>query len=72
VDGNKLNLERGRGIVEFVYPELPFEVASFKIEASIRWRGSSFNDHIDYKRAVGINIVKGKAVQGVFTVKKAD
>ena len=66
VDGNNLNLERGRGIVEFICPELPFEVASFQIQASIRRRGSSFNDHIDYKHAAGINIVKGKAVHGVF------
>lgn len=66
VDGNNLNLERGRGIVEFICPELPFEVASFQIEAGIRRRGSSFNDHIDYKHAAGINIVKGKAVHGVF------
>jgi len=66
VAGKNLHLERGRGIIEFVCPELPFEVASFKIEASIRRRGSSFNDHIDYKHAAGINIVKGKAVHGVF------
>src|SRR5690349_7991004 len=66
VDGRNLDLERGRGIVEFICPELPFEVASFKIEASIRRRGSSFNDHIDYRHAAGINIVKGKAVHGVF------
>jgi hypothetical protein len=64
--GNKLDLERGRGIVEFVCPELPFEVASFNIEASIKRRGSSFNDHIDHKHAVGINVIKGKAVHGVF------
>jgi hypothetical protein len=66
VDGKNLDLERGRGIIEFICPELPFEVASFKIEASIRRRGSSFNDHIDYKHAAGISIVKGKAVHGVF------
>ena len=66
VDGKNLDLERGRGIVEFICPELPFEVAAFRIEASIRRRGSSFNDHIDYKHAAGISIVKGKAVHGVF------
>ena len=66
VDGNSLDLEPGRGIVEFFCPELPFEVASFKIEASIRKRGSSFNEHIDYKHAVGVNIIKGKPVHGVY------
>jgi len=65
-EGNNLDLERGRGIVEFICPELPFEVASFKVEVSIRRRGSSFNDHIDYKHAVGINVVRGKAVHGSF------
>jgi ABC-type polysaccharide/polyol phosphate transport system ATPase subunit len=66
VDGNSFDLEPGRGIVEFFCPEIPLEVASFNIQASIRRRGSSFNDHIDYKHAVGVNIIKGKAVHGVF------
>ena len=66
VGGNSFDLEPGRGIVEFVCPELPFEVASFKIEASIRHRDSSFNEHIDYKHAVGVNIIKGKPVHGVY------
>jgi len=66
VGGNSFDLEPGRGVVEFVCPELPFEVASFKIEASIRQRGSSFNEHIDYKHAVGVNIIKGKPVHGVY------
>jgi ABC-type polysaccharide/polyol phosphate transport system ATPase subunit len=66
VGGSSFDLEPGRGIVEFVCPELPFEVASFKIEASIRRRGSSFTEHIDYKHAVGVNIIKGKPVHGVY------
>jgi ABC-type polysaccharide/polyol phosphate transport system ATPase subunit len=66
VHGKKLNLPPGRGLVEFICPEIPFEVASFKIEASIRRRGSSFNEHIDYKHAAGVNIIKGKSVHGVF------
>src|SRR6185295_14035632 len=66
VDGKRLDLERGRGVVEFICPQLPFEVAAFKIEASIRRRGASFNDYIDHKDAAGINIVKGKPVHGVF------
>ncbi|HZE68264.1 MAG TPA: ABC transporter ATP-binding protein [Pyrinomonadaceae bacterium] len=66
VDGNRLDLKPGRGTVEFLCPQLPFEVTSFKIEASIRRRGSSFNEHVDYKHAAGVNIIKGKAVHGVF------
>ncbi len=66
VGGDGFDLEPGRGMVEFVCPELPFEVASFKIEASIRQRGSSFSEHIDYKHAVGVNIIKGKPVHGVY------
>jgi len=46
VDGNRLDLKPGRGTVEFLCPQLPFEVTSFKIEASIRRRGSSFNEHV--------------------------
>jgi len=66
INGNRLDLEPGRGIVEFFCPELPLEAASFQIETSIRRRGSSFNDHIDYKQGVGISVIKGKAVHGVF------
>jgi hypothetical protein len=66
VEGNKLNLAPGRSVVEFICPEIPLEAASFKIEASIRRRESSFNEHIDYKHAAGINIIKGKSVHGVF------
>lgn len=66
VDGNKFDLEPGRGVVEFFCPQLPFEVAAFKVEASIRRRGSSFNEHMDYKHAVGVHITKGKAVHGAF------
>ncbi len=65
-EGKTFDLEEGRGIVEFFCAELPFEVASFKVEASIRKRGASFNDHIDYKHPLAINILKGKAVHGVF------
>ena len=65
-DGKRFDLEPGHGIVEFFCPELPLEVASFNIEASVRRRGASFNDHIDYKQGVGISIIKGKGVHGVF------
>jgi len=66
VEGNKLNLAPGRSVVEFICPEIPLEAASFKIEASIRRRESSFNEHIDYKHAAGVNIIKGKPVHGVY------
>ena len=62
----KLDLEKGRGIVEFFCPELPFEPASFSVEASIKHRQSDFTQHLDYKTATNIHVTKGKAVNGVF------
>lgn len=66
VDGGRLDLTKGRGVVEFYCPELPFEVAAFNVEAGIKLSGSSFNEHLDYKRAGTINISKGKPVHGAF------
>ncbi len=66
VDGKKLYLEPGRGIIEFFCPQLPLEVAAFNVEASIRRRESSFSEHIDYKRAAAVNVTKGKSVHGAF------
>jgi len=66
IDGPRLNLEKGRCIVEFNCPQLPFEVAAFNIESGIKHRGSSFNEHIDYKRTGSINITRGKPIHGVF------
>ena len=66
VGGHPLDLEVGRGIIEFSCKEIPLETASFQIEASIRRRGSSFNDHIDYKQGVGVSIIRGKTIHGVF------
>lgn len=66
VDGSKLDLQEGRRIVEFYCPELPFEVAAFNIETSIKRYGSSFNEHIDYKHTGSINITRGKPVHGAF------
>ena len=65
-DGPPLDLQKGHCIVEFYCPELPFEVAAFNIEASIKLRGSSFNEHLDYKRTGSINITKGKPVHGAY------
>jgi hypothetical protein len=62
----KLNLEMGRGTVEFFCPELPFEPGSFFVEASIRRRESDFTEHLDYMHATSIHVTKGKPVNGVF------
>ena len=62
----KLDLEKGRGVVEFFCPELPFEPAAFSVEASIRRRQSDFMDHLDYKTGSSIHVTKGKPVHGGF------
>ncbi|HKY27541.1 MAG TPA: polysaccharide ABC transporter ATP-binding protein [Pyrinomonadaceae bacterium] len=62
----RLDLAKGRGTVEFFCPELPFEPSAFNVEASIRHRKSDFTEHLDYKQAGSIHIVKGKAVHGGF------
>ena len=64
--GVKLDLAKGRGTVEFFCPELPFEPSAFNVEASIRHRKSDFTEHLDYKHAGSIHIVKGKPVHGAF------
>src|SRR5260370_39847685 len=64
VDGKRLDLPPGQGLIEFLCPDLPFEAATFNVEASIRPRGSSLSEHLDYKHAGVINITKGKAVHG--------
>ena len=62
----RLDLEKGRGVVEFFCPELPFEPASFSVEASIKLRHSDFTTHLDYKHATDIYVTKGKPVNGAF------
>jgi hypothetical protein len=62
----QLDLEKGRVVVEFFCPELPFEPASFSVEASVRHRQSDFIEHLDYKTATSIHVTKGKPVNGVF------
>jgi len=66
VNGDGLDLSLGRGVIELLCPELPLEVASFNIEASIRRRESPFTEHVDYKRGAAVSIVKGKPVHGAF------
>lgn len=62
----RLDLEKGKGVVEFFCPELPFEPASFSVEASIKHRHSDFTAHLDYKHATDIYVTKGKPVNGSF------
>jgi hypothetical protein len=62
----RLDLEKGRGAVEFFCPELPFEPASFSVEASIKRRESDFTTHLDYKHVTDIYVTKGKPVNGAF------
>jgi lipopolysaccharide transport system ATP-binding protein len=66
VNGSRLDLAPGRSVIEFLCPHLPFQVASFNVQASIRRRESSFSEHVDYKHAAGVNITKGKSVHGAF------
>jgi ABC-type polysaccharide/polyol phosphate transport system ATPase subunit len=65
-DRVKLDLAKGRGSVEFFCPELLFQPSSFNVEGSIRRRKSDFNEHLDYKHAGSIHVVKGKPVHGIF------
>jgi ABC-type polysaccharide/polyol phosphate transport system ATPase subunit len=65
-DGGRLDLEAGKGVIEFFCPEIGLEVAAFNVEAGIKRRGSDFGEHIDHKHVAVINITKGKAVHGLF------
>jgi hypothetical protein len=64
--GGRIDLEPGPGMVEFFCPELGLAVASFNVEASIRRRGSTFDEHLDSRRAAVVSIGKGKPVHGAF------
>lgn len=66
VNGQGLDLEPGRGVIEFHCPEVLLEVAAFNIEASIKHRGSAFSEHIDHKQAAVLNVGRGKPVHGAF------
>ena len=66
VDGKRLDLVPGPGLIEFICPDLPFEAATFNLEANIRSRGSSFSEPLDTKHAGVINITQGKPVHGAF------
>src|SRR6267142_6430973 len=66
VNGEALNLEPGKGVIEFQCPEVLMEVAAFNVEASIKHRGSAFSEHIDHKQAAVLNVGRGKPVHGAF------
>ncbi len=65
-DGTGLNLESGRGTIEFFCPELGLEVAAFNVEASVKRREADFSEHIDHKHVAVMNIGKGKPIHGLF------
>jgi ABC-type glutathione transport system ATPase component len=64
--GARLDLDKGRGVIEFLCPEIGLEVAAFNVEASIRHRTAPFMEHIDHKHVAVINIGKGKPIHGFF------
>lgn len=64
--GDRIDLEPGRGIVEFLCPEIGLAVAAFNVEVSIKRRGSAFDENIDSQRAAVVSIAQGKPVHGVF------
>lgn len=64
--GEQLDLKPGRDIVQFFCPELTLAEAAYTVEVSIKRRGSSFSEHIDYKHGAVINVGRGKPVHGVF------
>jgi lipopolysaccharide transport system ATP-binding protein len=65
-DGSRLDLEAGKGTIEFFCPEMGLEVAAFNVEASIKQRTADFSEHIDHKHVAVINIGKGKPIHGLF------
>ncbi|MDQ2855407.1 MAG: ABC transporter ATP-binding protein [Acidobacteriota bacterium] len=65
-DEARLDLEPGRGIIEFFCPEMGLEVAAFNVEASVKRRAAGFSEHIDHKHVAVINIGKGKPIHGMF------
>ena len=64
--GDRIDLEPGRGIVEFLCPEIGLTVAAFNVEVSIKRRGSAFDENIDSRRAAVVIIGTGKPVHGSF------
>ena len=64
--GERIDLEPGRGTVEFFCPHISLEVAAFNVEVSIKRRGSLFSEHIDYKHGAVLNIGRGKPVHGIY------
>jgi ABC-type polysaccharide/polyol phosphate transport system ATPase subunit len=65
-NGTRLDLEQGRGTIEFYCPEIGLEVAAFNVEASVKRRAADFSEHIDHKHVAVINIGQGKPIHGLF------
>jgi ABC-type glutathione transport system ATPase component len=66
VNAERLDLEPGRGVIEFDCPEVLLEAAAFNIEVSIKHRGSAFSERIDHKQVGVLNVGQGKPVHGAF------
>ena len=65
-DGSRLDLEAGRGTIEFFCPEIGLEMAAFNVEASVKHRTADFSEHIDHKHVAMISIGKGKPIHGMY------
>ena len=65
-EAERLDLDEGRGVIEFFCPEIGLEVAAFHVEAGVKYRSADFGEHIDYKAAAVINIGQGKPIHGLF------
>jgi ABC-type polysaccharide/polyol phosphate transport system ATPase subunit len=66
VEGERLNLLRGTGVVEFFCPEVALEAATFNVDVGIKSRGSRAAEFIDCKRAAVLNVTIGKPILGAF------
>ena len=64
--GGRIDLAPGRGVVEFLCPEIGLTVAAFHVEASVKRRGSPFAENIHSKRLAVVVVGKGKPVHGAF------
>src|SRR6266542_4218754 len=62
--GQRVDLKPGIGVIEFFCPHILLEVATFNVEVSIKRRGSSFSEHIDYKHGAIIYIARGEPIHG--------
>jgi ABC-type polysaccharide/polyol phosphate transport system ATPase subunit len=66
VEGERLSLLPGTGVVEFCCPEVALEAATFNVDVGIKRRGSRSGEFIDCKRAAVLNVTIGKPILGAF------